>query len=276
MNIQAQRRVLPGFGLTMGITVLYLSLIVLLPLATLPVRTMTMSWAAFRDTITDPRVVASYRLSLGASLAAASVNAVFGALVAWVLARYSFPGRRIVDALIDLPFALPTAVAGIVLTTLYAPNGWLGAPLAKYGISVAFTPLGVTVALIFIGLPFVVRTLQPVIEDLDPEVEEAATSLGASRAGVLFRIILPNLFPAWLTGFALAFARAVGEYGSVVFISGNMPMRTEISPLLIVTKLEQYDYPGATAIAVVMLAISFVLLLAINGLQSWARRRVAP
>jgi sulfate/thiosulfate transport system permease protein len=276
MNIQAQRRVLPGFGLTMGITVLYLSLIVLIPLATLPVRTMTMSWAAFRDTITDPRVVASYRLSLGASLAAASVNAVFGALVAWVLARYSFPGRRIVDALIDLPFALPTAVAGIVLTTLYAPNGWLGAPLAKYGISVAFTPLGVTVALIFIGLPFVVRTLQPVIEDLDPEVEEAATSLGASRAGVLFRIILPNLFPAWLTGFALAFARAVGEYGSVVFISGNMPMRTEISPLLIVTKLEQYDYPGATAIAVVMLAISFVLLLAINGLQSWARRRVAP
>ena len=276
MNIRAQRRVLPGFGLTMGITVLYLSLIVLIPLATLPVRTMTMSWAAFRDTITDPRVVASYRLSLGASLAAASVNAVFGALVAWVLARYSFPGRRILDALIDLPFALPTAVAGIVLTTLYAPNGWLGAPLAKYGISVAFTPLGVIVALIFIGLPFVVRTLQPVIEDLDPEVEEAATSLGASRAGVLFRIILPNLFPAWLTGFALAFARAVGEYGSVVFISGNMPMRTEISPLLIVTKLEQYDYAGATAIAVVMLAISFVLLLAINGLQSWARRRVAP
>jgi sulfate transport system permease protein len=276
MNIRAQRRVLPGFGLTMGITVLYLSLIVLIPLATLPVRTMTMPWAAFRDTITDPRVVASYRLSLGASLAAASVNAVFGALVAWVLARYSFPGRRILDALIDLPFALPTAVAGIVLTTLYAPNGWLGAPLAKYGISVAFTPLGVVVALIFIGLPFVVRTLQPVIEDLDPEVEEAATSLGASRAGVLFRIVLPNLFPAWLTGFALAFARAVGEYGSVVFISGNMPLRTEISPLLIVTKLEQYDYPGATAIAVVMLSISFVLLLAINGLQSWARRRVAP
>jgi sulfate/thiosulfate transport system permease protein len=276
MNMRVQRRVLPGFGLTLGITVLYLSLIVLIPLATLPVRTMTMSWAAFRDTITDPRVVASYRLSLGASLAAATVNAVFGALVAWVLARYSFPGRRILDALIDLPFALPTAVAGIVLTTLYAPTGWLGAPLAKYGISVAFTPLGVTVALIFIGLPFVVRTLQPVIEDLDPEVEEAATSLGASRAGVLFRIILPNLFPAWLTGFALAFARAVGEYGSVVFISGNMPMRTEISPLLIVTKLEQYDYAGATAIALVMLAISFVLLLAINGLQSWARRRVAP
>jgi len=276
MNIRAQRRVLPGFGLTMGITVLYLSLIVLIPLATLPARTMTMSWAQFRDTITDPRVVASYRLSLGASFAAATINAIFGALVAWVLARYSFAGRRIIDALIDLPFALPTAVAGIVLTTLYAPTGWLGAPLAKYGISVAFTPLGVTIALIFIGLPFVVRTLQPVIEDLDPEMEEAATSLGASRVGVLFRIIFPNLFPAWLTGFALAFARAVGEYGSVVFISGNMPMRTEISPLLIVTKLEQYDYAGATAIALVMLMISFVLLLAINGLQSWARRRVAP
>ena len=270
------RRVLPGFGVTMGITVLYLSLIVLIPLATLPARALTMSWPAFRDTITDPRVVASYRLSLGASLAAALVNAVFGAAVAWVLARYSFPGRRIVDALIDLPFALPTAVAGIVLTTLYAPNGWLGAPLARHGIRVAFTPLGIIVALIFIGLPFVVRTLQPVIEDLDPEIEEAATSLGASRAGVLLRVVLPNLFPAWLTGFSLAFARALGEYGSVVFISGNMPMRTEISPLLIVTKLEQYDYAGATAIAVVMLALSFILLLCINGLQTWARRRVAP
>ena len=276
MTMRAQRRILPGFGLTMGITVLYLSLIVLIPLATLPARTMTMSWAAFRETIADPRVVASYRLSLGASLAAAAVNAVFGALVAWVLARYSFPGRRVVDALIDLPFALPTAVAGIVLTTLYAPTGWLGAPLASRGINVAFTPLGVTVALVFIGLPFVVRTLQPVIEDLDPELEEAATSLGGSRGDVLFRIVFPNLFPAWLTGFALAFARAVGEYGSVVFISGNMPMRTEIAPLLIVTKLEQYDYAGATAIALVMLIISFLLLLAINALQSWARRRVAP
>jgi sulfate transport system permease protein len=274
--MRAQRRVLPGFGLTMGITVLYLSLIVLIPLATLPARAMTMSWEAFRQTITDPPVVASYRLSLGASLAAAGVNAIFGALVAWALARYRFAGRRVVDALIDLPFALPTAVAGIVLTTLYAPTGRIGAPLARYGIAVAFTPLGVTIALIFIGLPFVVRTLQPVIEDLDPEVEEAATSLGASRAGVLFRIILPNLLPAWLTGFALAFARAIGEYGSVVFISGNMPMRTEISPLLIVTKLEQYDYAGATAIALVMLGISFVLLLGINGLQTWARRRVAP
>jgi len=276
MSLQVRRRVLPGFGLTMGITLLYLSLIVLIPLATLPARSFTMSWQAFSDTVTDPRVVASYRLSLGASLAAAAVNAVFGGVVAWVLARYSFPGRRVVDALIDLPFALPTAVAGIVLTTLYAPGGWLGKPLAQYGVTVAFTPLGVTVALIFIGLPFVVRTLQPVIEDLDPEVEEAATSLGASRTGVLLRVILPNLLPAWLTGFALAFARALGEYGSVVFISGNMPMRTEISPLLIVTKLEQYDYAGATAIAIVMLALSFCLLLCINGLQTWARRRVAP
>ena len=271
--MQVRRRVLPGFGLTMGITVLYLSLIVLIPLSTLPIRTLSMSWAGFRDTVTDPRVVASYRLSLGASLAAAVVNAVFGSLVAWVLARYSFPGRRVIDALIDLPFALPTAVAGIVLTTLYAPTGWLGKPLAQYGVTVAFTPLGVTIALIFIGLPFVVRTLQPVIEDLDPEVEEAATSLGASRTSVLRRVVLPNLLPAWLTGFALALARALGEYGSVVFIAGNMPMRTEISPLLIVTKLEQYDYAGATAIASVMLVVSFALLLAINALQAWARRR---
>jgi sulfate transport system permease protein len=276
MSRASTRRVLPGFGLTMGITVLYLSLIVLIPLATLPAQALTMSWAAFRDTITDPRVVASYRLSLGASLGAAAINAVFGFAVAWTLARYSFPGRRIVDALIDLPFALPTAVAGIVLTTLYAPNGWLGEPLARHGITVAFTPLGITVALIFIGLPFVVRTLQPVIEDLDPEIEEAAASLGASRAVVLLRIVLPNVLPAWVTGFALAFARAIGEYGSVVFISGNMPMRTEIAPLLIVTKLEQYDYAGATAIAIVMLALSFALLLCINGLQTWARRRVAP
>lgn len=275
ISSRARRRVLPGFGLTMGLTVFYLSLIVMIPLATLPARTFTMTWEAFRATITDPRVVASYRLSVGASLVAASVNAVFGFFVAWVLVRYTFPGRRIVDALIDLPFALPTAVAGIVLTTLYAPNGWLGEPLARHGIKVAFTPLGVTIALIFIGLPFVVRTLQPVIEDLDPEVEEAATSLGANRRSVLLRVVLPHLVPAWLTGFALAFARAVGEYGSVVFISGNMPMRTEISPLLIVTKLEQYDYAGATAIALVMLVLSFTLLLCINGLQSWTRRRLA-
>ena len=272
MSLARSRSVLPGFRMTMGFTVFYLSLIVLIPLLTLPAKTATHElW----DVVSDPRVVASYRLSVGASLIAASVNAVFGFLLAWVLVRYPFPGRRVVDALIDLPFALPTAVAGIVLTTIYAPNGWLGAPLARVGIKVAFTPLGITIALIFIGLPFVVRTLQPVIEDLDPEIEEAATSLGADRRTVLWRVILPYLLPAWLTGFALAFARAVGEYGSVVFISGNMPMRTEISPLLIITKLEQYDYAGATAIALVMLIMSFVLLLAINGLQSWSSRRLA-
>ncbi len=269
------RRVLPGFGPTLAFTLLYLGLIVIVPLMTLPAKTATMTMAALWATISDPRVVASYRLSLGASLVAALVNALFGFLLAWVLVRYSFPGRRIVDALIDLPFALPTAVAGIVLTTIYAPNGWLGEPLARRGINVAFTPLGVTVALIFIGLPFVVRTLQPVIQDLDPELEEAATSLGANRGVVFVRVILPYLVPAWLTGFALAFARGVGEYGSVVFISGNMPMRTEIAPLLIVTKLEQYDYAGATAIALVMLLLSFAMLLCINALQSWSSRRVA-
>jgi sulfate transport system permease protein len=266
---------IPGFGLTLGFTLLYLSLIVLIPLATLPIRTSTMSWASFWATVTDPRVVASYRLSLGASLAAAAVNAVMGAIVAWVLVRYEFPGRRVVDALIDLPFALPTAVAGITLTTIYAPNGWLGRPLGELGIKVAFTPLGVTIALIFIGLPFVVRTLQPVIEDLDPQVEEAATSLGASRWAVLSKVIFPYLYPAWLTGFALSFARAVGEYGSVVFISGNMPMSTEIAPLIIITKLEQFDYSGATAVAVVMLVLSFLLLLSINMLQHWTGRRLA-
>ena len=271
----ARRGVLPGFGLTMGITVLYLSLLVLIPLATLPVKASAMSWQALRATILDPRVVASYKLSFASSFAAAGVNAVFGSLVAWTLARYSFPGRRVVDALIDLPFALPTAVAGIVLTTLYAPSGWLGAPLARRGIDVAFTPVGITVALVFIGLPFVVRTLQPVIDDLDQDVEEAAVSLGARRGSVLYRVVLPNLVPACLTGFALAFARGLGEYGSVVFISGNMPMRTEIAPLLIMTKLEQYDYAGATAIALVMLGLSFLLLLGINGLQAWTRRRMA-
>jgi sulfate transport system permease protein len=266
--------VLPGFRLTMGFTLGYLCLIVLLPLLTLPARSATMTWEAFWQTITDPRVVASYRLSIGASLAAASINAVFGLIVAWVLVRYTFPGRRIVDSLVDLPFALPTAVAGITLTAIYAPNGWMGRLLEPYGLKVAFTRLGITIALVFIGLPFVVRTLQPVIEDLDPEVEEAATSLGATRLGVLTRIIVPYLFPAWLTGFALSFARAVGEYGSVVFISGNMPMQTEIAPLLIITKLEQYDYPGATAIALVMLVLSFTLLLAINLLQGWTTRRL--
>jgi sulfate/thiosulfate transport system permease protein len=259
----------------MGFTLLYLSLIVIIPLLTLPVRTATMTREALWNAISDPRVVASYRRSVGASLVAASVNAVFGSLLAWVLVRYSFPGRRRIDALIDLPFALPTAVAGIVLTTLYAPNGSLGRPLASAGIKVAFTPLGVTIALIFIGLPFVVRTLQPVIDDLDPDIEEAATSLGANRLTVFVRVLTPYLFPAWLAGFALAFARAVGEYGSVVFISGNMPMRTEISPLLIITKLEQYDYAGATAIALVMLLLSFTLLLFINWIQRWSSRRLA-
>jgi len=266
--------VLPGFRLTMGFTLFYLGLIVLLPLLTLPARSASMTWDAFWQTISDPRVVASYRLSIGASLAAASINAVFGLIVAWVLVRYSFPGRRIVDSLVDLPFALPTAVAGITLTAIYAPNGWMGRLFEPYGLQIAFTRLGITIALVFIGLPFVVRTLQPVIEELDPEVEEAATSLGATRIGVLTRVIVPYLFPAWLTGFALSFARAVGEYGSVVFISGNMPMQTEIAPLLIITKLEQYDYPGATAIALVMLLLSFTLLFAINLLQGWTTRRL--
>ena len=270
-----RRAVLPGFRLTMGFTVFYLCLIVLGPLLTLPIRASSLGWTTFWSVISDPRVVASYRLTLGASLAAAVVNAVFGLLTAWVLVRYRFPGRRLIDALIDLPFALPTAVAGITLTSLYAPSGWLGAPLDRLGIKVAFTPLGITIALIFIGLPFVVRTLQPVIADLDVQVEEAATSLGASRAQVIRRVILPYLYPAWLTGFALSFARAIGEYGSVVFISGNMPMRTEITPLLIITKLEQYDYAGATAVALVLLGISFTLLLAINALQGRSARRLA-
>jgi len=270
-----QRSVLPGFGLTMGFTIFYLSLIVLIPLATLPLRTASMGWEAFWTTVTDPRVVASYRVTLVTSFCAAVVNGIFGVLAAWVLVRYSFPGRALVDALVDLPFALPTAVAGITLTTLYAPNGWLGRPLAALGIPVAFTPAGITIALIFIGLPFVIRTLQPVIEDLDLEVEEASTSLGATRWLTIRHVILPYLVPAWLTGFALSFARAIGEYGSVVFISGNMPMRTEISPLVIITKLEQYDYAGATAVAVVMLVISFTMLLVINLLQGWSGTKVA-
>ena len=269
-----RRRVLPGFGLSLGFTLLYLSLIVLVPLSTLALKTASMGWAPFWATVTSPRVLASYRLTFGASLAAAALNGVFGLVVAWVLARYRFPGQRIVDALVDLPFALPTAVAGIALTSLYSPTGWLGAPLDKLGIRVAFTPLGIVVALTFIGLPFVVRTLQPVIEDLDVEVEEAAASLGAGRRQAFARVILPALFPAWLTGFALAFARALGEYGSVVFIAGNMPMRTEITSLLIITKLEQYDYAGATAVALVMLVASFLLLLLINLLQWAARRRL--
>jgi sulfate transport system permease protein len=271
-----RRRVLPGFGLTLGFTLFYLSLIVLIPLSTLALKTASMGWGPFWATVTSPRVLASYRLTFGASLVAAAINAVFGLVVAWVLVRYRFPGQRLVDALVDLPFALPTAVAGIALTSLYAPNGWLGRPLQEaFGMKVAFTPLGIIMALTFIGLPFVVRTLQPVIEDLDVEVEEASASLGAGRRQTFARVILPALLPAWITGFALAFARALGEYGSVVFIAGNMPMKTEITSLLIITKLEQYDYAGATAIAVVMLAASFLLLGAINRLQSWTSRRGA-
>jgi sulfate transport system permease protein len=269
-----QRNVLPGFRVTMGYTIFYLCLIVLIPLLTLPVKSWELGWHAFRAAVTDDRVVASYRLSLGASLAAASVNAVLGLVVAWVLTRYRFPGQKFLDAIIDLPFALPTAVTGITLTTLYAPNGWIGQVLVPYGINVAFTPLGITIALVFIGLPFVVRTLQPVMDDLDGEIEEAAASLGATRWQVVSRVIVPYLFPAWLTGFALSFARAIGEYGSVVFIAGNMPMRTEITPLLIITQLEQFEYARATAIALVLLLISFTLLFTINGLQAWSSRRV--
>lgn len=271
----ANRRsnVLPGFRLTLGFTILYLSLIVLIPLSAAFVRATGASWGTFVATVTDPRVVASYKLTFGVSLIAALLNGVFGLIVAWVLVRYRFPGRRLLDAMVDLPFALPTAVAGIALTTVYAPDGWLGRGLAAIGIKVAFTPLGILVALIFVGLPFVVRTIQPVLEDLDRELEEAAASLGATRWQTFSRVLLPTVAPALLTGLAMAFARAIGEYGSVVFISGNLPMKTEITPLLIVTKLEQYDYAGAAAIAVVMLVASFILLLAINTLQAWSARR---
>jgi sulfate transport system permease protein len=270
MRSMKRHSVLPGFGLTLGFTLLYLTLIVLVPLSTLGWRSSELGWSRFWQTVTAPRVLASFELTFGASAAAAAVNAVFGFVVAWVLVRYRFPGRRLVDALVDLPFALPTAVAGIALTTLCAPNGWIGAPLDRAGIKVAFTPLGIVVALTFIGLPFVVRTLQPVLEGLDPEVEEAAASLGARRRHTVLRVVLPAIVPAWVTAVALAFARALGEYGSVVFIAGNMPMKTEIAPLLIVTKLEQYDYAGATAIATVTLAASFLILLGINRLQAWS------
>jgi len=262
--------VLPGFDLALGFTLVYVSLLVLVPLSAAFLKTFTLTWPAFWDAVATPRVMASYRLTFGASLGAAAINAVAGLLVAWVLVRYDCPGRRIVDALVDLPFALPTAVAGIALTALYAKNGWIGQWLP---VKVSFTPLGVWVALVFIGLPFVVRTVQPVLEDLAREVEEAAATLGANRWQVVSRVIFPVLAPALLTGFALAFARALGEYGSVIFIAGNMPMVSEITPLLIITKLEQYDYAGATAIAVVMLVSAFGLLLAINGLQAWARSR---
>ncbi|MDD5175354.1 MAG: sulfate ABC transporter permease subunit CysT [Sterolibacterium sp.] len=272
-HLLTRHSVLPGFGLALGYTLLYLGLIVLIPLSATFFRTATMGWPAFWDAVTTPRVLASLRLTFGASLIAASINAVFGLLVAWVLVRYSFIGKRLVDAFVDLPFALPTAVAGIALTALYAGNGFIGSRLEPYGIKVAFTPLGITVALTFIGLPFVVRTVQPVLEDLEVELEEAAACLGANRLQTFQRVILPAIAPALLTGFTLALARAIGEYGSVVFIAGNMPMISEIAPLLIITKLEQYDYAGATAIAVVMLVISFALLLAINILQWWSSRR---
>jgi len=268
-----RKSILPGFGLTLGFTMLYLSLLVLLPLFTLFLKSATLTWSRFWEIVTSDRVVASYELSFSAALIAAAVDAVFGLLVAWVLARYTFPGKRIIDGLVDLPFALPTAVAGISLTAVYAETGWIGAPLARLGIKAAFTPLGVVIALVFIALPFVVRTVQPVIQNLDREDEEAAASLGASRFAAFRRVILPTLLPAVLTGFALAFARALGEYGSVVFISGNMPMRTEITPLVIMTKLEQFDYAGAAAVAVVMLVASFFCLVATNMLQLWGRRR---
>ncbi|MBN9123130.1 MAG: sulfate ABC transporter permease subunit CysT [Nitrosospira sp.] len=268
-----QHSVLPGFNLALGFTLLYLSLIVLIPLSAAFVRTAALTWPEFWSMVTTPRVLASYRLTFGASFAAALVNAIFGLLVAWVLVRYRFPGKKLVDALVDLPFALPTAVAGIALTALYAGNGWIGQFFEPLGIKIAFTPLGVFVALTFIGLPFVVRTVQPVLEDMETELEEAAATLGANRFQTFSRIIFPTVLPALMTGFALAFARAIGEYGSVIFIAGNMPMVSEITPLLIITKLEQYDYAGATALAVVMLVISFVMLLIINFLQWWSRRR---
>jgi len=257
----------------MGFTLIYLSLVVLIPLSTLFLKTATLTWATFWATVTDAEVVAAYKLSFGASFLGAIVNAVFGFIVAWVLVRYEFPGKRIVDGLVDLPFALPTAVAGISLTSVYAYNGWIGSRLEPHGIKVAFAPLGVLVALIFVGMPFVVRTVQPILEDLDAEVEEAANSLGATRLQTFWRVILPPLVPAILTGFSLSFARSLGEYGSVIFISGNMPYQTEIVPLLIVSKLEQFNYAGATAIAVVMLVASFSILLVINGLQHWVSRR---
>jgi sulfate transport system permease protein len=257
-------RMLPGFGLSMGITLTYLTLVILIPLSTLLLKTATLTWTQFADTITSPRTLAAYRLSFGAALVAALVNAVFGLLVAWVLERYRFPGRRLIDGLVDLPFALPTAVAGIVLTTFYAGNGWIGRFLEPRGIKVDYTPLGVVVALTFVGLPFVVRTVQPVLRGLDPQIEGAAASLGAGRFETFRRVVLPELLPATLTGLTLAFARGLGEYGSVIFIAGNMPMRSEITPLLIMIKLEQFDYAGATAIALVFLLASFALLLFIN------------
>jgi sulfate/thiosulfate transport system permease protein len=272
MGALKRRSALPGFGLTMGYTVLYLSLLVLIPLAALVVKSASLGWDSFWSAAWNPRVVASYKLTFATSLVAAAINAIFGLIVAWTLVRYTVPGRKIIDALVDLPFALPTAVSGIALTAVYSQNGWIGQLLQPLGIKAAFSPLGITIALVFIGLPFVVRTLQPAIEEIDRETEEAAASLGASRLQTFARVIMPAILPALLTGFALSFARALGEYGSVVFISGNMPMRTEITSLLIITKLEQYDYAGATAIATVMLIASFIVLLLINLLQWWSGR----
>jgi len=268
-----QRSILPGFGISMGITLFYLALIVLIPLSAVFLKTASLSWREFWSLATEPRALASYQLSFGASFVGALLNLVFGVLVAWVLVRYSFPGKRVLDSLVDLPFALPTSVAGISLTALYSSHGWLGRPLEAIGIKAAYSRLGIVIALTFIGLPFVVRTVQPVLEEMDREMEEAAASLGAGRRQIFTRIILPTILPAVLTGFAMALSRAVGEYGSVVFISGNMPMRTEITPLLIVTKLEQYNYAGAMAIAVVMLVASFLMLLIINMLQRWSSKR---
>ena len=270
-----QKNVLPGFNLSLGYTIFYLSLIVLIPLSAAFIKTTELSLHEFWAVVTAPRVLASYKLTFGASLIAALINGVFGLLTAWVLVRYRFPGKKIIDALVDLPFALPTAVAGIALTAVYSTNGWIGAWLEPHGIKVAFTPLGVVVALTFIGLPFVVRTVQPVLEDLEAETEEAAASLGANRWQTFSKIKFPAIWPALLTGYALSFARAIGEYGSVIFIAGNMPMVSEITPLIIITKLEQYDYAGATAVAVVMLVISFLLLFSINGLQWWFSRRAS-
>jgi sulfate transport system permease protein len=267
---RTKRSMLPGFGLAMGWTIFYLCLIVLIPMSTIFIKSASLSWGQFWHAVASPRALASYRLSFGAALVAALINAVFGLLVAWILVRYRFPFRRLVDGLVDLPFALPTAVAGIVLTTLYSQNGLIGSRLEKLGIKAAYTPLGITIALTFIGLPFVVRTIQPVLQDLNPEVEEAAFSLGANLRQTFHRVLLPEILPAWITGITLAFARGLGEYGSVVFIAGNMPMRTEITPLLIMTKLDQFDYAGASAIALVFLVASFSLMLAINVLQ---RRR---
>ena len=267
------KNILPGFNLTLGYALFYLSLIVLIPLSAVFIKTFTLTWPEFIAAVASPRVVASYKLTFGASFIAALINVVFGLLTAWVLTRYEFFGKKIVDAFVDFPFALPTAVAGIALSAIYATNGWVGSLLEPLGIKVAYTPLGIIVALTFIGLPFVVRTVQPVLEDLGAEVEEAAASLGANRWQVFYKIILPSIWPALVTGFALAFARAVGEYGSVIFIAGNMPMVSEITPLIIITKLEQYDYAGATAVAAVMLVISFILLFAINGFQWWSNKR---